>query len=231
MEKHNVHMILVLKMRILGEEEVQYIKEKYFNRLVDDIPILYFTSQDCKLCDTVEQLLQDISEISNQKLKLKIMELQKIHMDILGVKRGPILLIGKYGEIRYTGAPIGEESWAFLEGIALASNRRHGLEEYENDLSSLDRKVKIETIVTPNCPWCPHACLEAHKVAVASRGKVISDVVEAYEFPEIAEKYNVSAVPTIVLSVNGNYNGKVFMVGVPKLKDLIRGVMALGIED
>ncbi len=223
--------MLVSYMGVLGEDELKYIREKYMSRLVDAIPILYFASEDCKLCDTVEQLLEDISGISDQKLRVEKQQLQRIHMEILGVDRGPVILIGKHGEIRYTGAPIGEEAWAFLEGITLASNRQHGLKEYEADLASLDKKVKIETIVTPSCPWCPHAALEAHRIAVASKGKVISDVVDAYEFPEIAEKYGVNAVPTIILSVNGNYNGKVFTVGVPTVKILIKRILSLGIEE
>ena len=62
-------------------------------------------------------------------------------------------------------------------------------------------------------------------MAIASNGRVISDVVEAYEFPEIADKYNVTAVPTIILSVNGNYNGKIFSIGLPQPEALVKGVL------
>ena len=218
-------------MGLLGSKELDYIRKKFKRELVDDVPMIYFTSDECQTCETVKQLLEDITSVSDEKLRLEIVHLTDLHKKILGVNRGPVIILGKHSEIRYTGGPLGEEAWAFLEGITLSSRRNHGLEKYEQDLTSLDRKVKIETIVTPTCPWCPHAALVAHRVAVASRGKVISDVVEAYEFPEIAERYNVSAVPTIILSVDGNYTGEVFTVGVPKLELLIRRILKLGIEE
>lgn len=218
-------------MGILRDEDLEYIKERFRSELVSKIPIVLFTSSNCEYCDSVQQLLEDISSVSNNKIDLVIRELQDIHQKILGVSRGPVILIGKHAEIRYTGAPFGEEAWGFLEAIVLTSNRRHKLGSYEKDLSSLDRRVKIETIVTPTCPWCPHAAILAHKIAVASHGKVISDVVEAYEFPEIANKFNVTGVPTIVLSVDGNYNGKVFSVGVPRPKALINAILKLGIKE
>lgn len=218
-------------MGILRDEDLKYIKEKFRSELISKIPIVLFISSNCEYCDSVQQLLEDVSSVSDNKIELAVRDLQDIHQKMLGVSRGPVILIGKNAEIRYTGAPFGEEAWGFLEAIVLASNRRHKLGSYENDLSSLDRKVKIETIVTPTCPWCPHAALLAHKIAVASQGKVISDVVEAFEFPEIADKFNVTAVPTVVLSVDGNYNGKVFSVGAPKPKALIKAILRLGIEE
>jgi len=218
-------------MGVLRKEDLEYIRKKFEKELIDDVPIIYFISDNCQLCDTVQQLLEDIQSVSSNKLKIEVRRLGDVHEKILGVGRGPIIILGKHAEIRYTGAPIGEEAWAFLEGIVLTSNKRHRLERYEDDLRSLDKKVKIETIVTPSCPWCPHAAFIAHRVAVASRGKVISDVVEAYEFPEIADKYNVNAVPTVILSVNGNYNGNVFTIGVPKEDMLIRTILRLGIEE
>jgi len=222
---------VVIYVGILGERELRYIREKFEAGLVEDVPITYFVSQDCKYCDSVAQLLEDIKSVSGGRITLNRRNLEGPYVRLLGVRRGPVILIGKYAELRYTGSPFGEEAWAFLEGIMLASNRKHGLERYEQDLSSLDKRVKIETIVTPSCPWCPHAVMIAHRVAVASRGKVISDVIEAYEFPEIADKYNVSAVPTVVLSVDGNYTGDVFMVGVPKIAPLVNRILKLGIED
>jgi len=218
-------------MGILRDEDLEYIRKKFQSELVSEIPIVLFISSDCQYCDPVRQLLEDITSVSDDKIDFTTRELQDFHQKILGVSRGPVILIGKNAEIRYTGAPFGEEAWGFLEAIVLASNRKHELEPYKNDLSSLDRKVKIETIVTPTCPWCPHAALIAHKIAVASRGKVISDVVEAYEFPEIADKFNVTAVPTIVLSVDSNYSGNVFTIGAPKPKTLINAILKLGVEE
>ena len=218
-------------MPILSDSDKKYIREKFEKELVREVPIVFLKSENCEFCPPTEEFLKELAELSENKLKLTIQEMTNFHAQILGVNRGPVIVMGNHGEIRYTGAPIGEESWGFLEAILLLSNRKHGLEKYEEHLQSLDKKVKIETIVTPTCPWCPHAAVLAHKIAVASNGKVISDVIEAYEFPEIADKFGVTGVPTVVLSVGGNYTGKVFWVGVPELHALIRAVIKLGIEE
>lgn len=71
--------------------------------------------------------------------------------------------------------------------------------------------------------------LIANRIAIASEGKVISDVIEAYEFLEIAEKFNVMAVPMVVLSTKP-YKGEVFSVGVPKEKQLLEKIVEIGMS-
>jgi len=105
------------------------------------------------------------------------------------VERLPIILIGENGEVRYTGAPLGQEGWALLETIVTMSTQDVQIpEEYLVKLRNLERSIRIETIITPSCPYCPYAVLMANKIAIASSGKVISDVIEAHEFPEICGK-------------------------------------------
>lgn len=217
-----------LILGILSPRDLEYIKGRFEKELIKKIPVVLLESDQCKFCSTVDQLMNELVSISNGKIEYMTNKLQDMHKELLGVERGPILLIGEKAEIRYTGAPIGEEGWAFLEALLLVSHRRHMFKDYEEKLSSMTNRVKIETIVTPTCPLCPQAVIMAHNIAVASNGRVISDVVEAYEFPEIADKYYVTAVPTVVLSVNGNYNGRVFSVGVPNSKALLRAVIRLG---
>jgi len=148
----------------------------------------------------------------------------------LGVERPPIILMGERGEVRYTGAPLGHEGWALLETIVALSTKKTQIpENYIEKLKNLKRTVRIETIITPTCPYCPYAVLIANSIAIASEGKVISDVIEAHEFPEIAEKFNVMAVPTIVLS-RKPYQGEVFSVGVPKEKQLMEKIIEIGMS-
>jgi len=53
--------------------------------------------------------------------------------------------------------------------------------------------------VTPTCPYCPRAVLLAHKLALAS-DLVTADMVEATEFPHLANKYHVYGVPRTVIN-------------------------------
>jgi len=217
-------------MGVLSDNDKAILAKKFKTELADPVQVSLIVSENCNYCDLMKNLLNELYEISGNKIIIKIGEMNPVMSKFLGVNKGPVVLIGKKGEVRYTGAPLGEEAWAFIETITIASNKKHGLENYVDDLKSLDRKVRIETVVTPTCPYCAYAVLTANRIAIASEGHVISDVIEAYEFPELASKWNVTAVPTIVLSVETPYSGNVFTIGVPKEEQLIRAILRLGIE-
>jgi len=212
---------------ILSEEDKKYIRDKFQKELVEDVPIILYKSEDCEYCEPLESLLKALAKLSDNKIKLEIKDMAPEIKKELKVDKGPVIIMGKNKEVRYTGAPFGEEGWAFLETIALLSNKNHGFNEYEKQLKNLTKSIRIETIITPSCPYCPYAVLIANRVAIASEGKIISDTIEAYEFPEIADRWNVSAVPTVVLSVGEPYSGEVFVVGLPKDEQLIDKILKL----
>jgi len=81
------------------------------------------------------------------------------------------------------------------------------------------------TVVTPSCPYCPYAVLMANMFAYDSKGKVISTTVEAYEEGDIADMYQVSAVPTVILRREDQDVGNVEFIGVPPESDLLKKVL------
>lgn len=210
---------------ILGEEDKKYIKEKFQKEMVNEVPIKLYVGGECQYCDVIKKLLETFEELAEGKIKLEILEIDEEAKKKLHVDRGPVILIGKNEEVRYTGAPLGEEGWAFIETIVIASNGNHGIEHHLEDLKKIDKPHRIETIITPSCPYCPYAVLNANRVAIASEGKIVSDTVEAYEFPEIADKWHVTAVPTTVISVGEPYSGQVFKVGVANEEELIHAIL------
>ncbi len=216
---------------ILSEEDKKFIRDKFQKELIHPVPIKLLVSDNCEYCHLMEDLLRILANLSDGKIQLTVEKINDNWKEKLKVDKGPVILIGENNEVQYTGSPLGEEGWAFLETIVLTSNKKHGLDAYEGKLKALNRKVRIETIVTPTCPYCPHAVLTANRIAIASGGKVVSDCVEAYEFPEIADKWSVTAVPTIVLSVEEPYSGQVFVVSVPKENQLIDAILKVAIGE
>jgi len=103
------------------------------------------------------------------------------------------------------------------------------LDKYLDYISYIERTVRIETVVNPSYPYCPYAVLMANKIAMVSKGKVISDVIEAYEFPEIADRWNIIAVHAIAIAVDEPYTGEIVFRGVPKMESLIKAVMKFGL--
>ncbi|WP_243679525.1 thioredoxin family protein [Vulcanisaeta souniana] len=136
------------------------------------------------------------------------------------------------GAIKYLGAPLGEEVRAFIETIVrisvgetkLRPKTKKGLEALMSADNS--KKVEVLTVVTPSCPYCPYAVLMANMFAYDSKGKVVSITVEAYEESDIADAYQVTAVPTVVLKREDQDVGNVeFIGGVPPESDLLKKVL------
>jgi predicted DsbA family dithiol-disulfide isomerase len=63
----------------------------------------------------------------------------------------------------------------------------------------LKAPIHIQVYVTPTCPYCPRAVVLAHKLALLSEN-VRADMIEAIEFPHLANKHAVMGVPKSVIN-------------------------------
>ena len=135
----------------------------------DPVITLQVRHSECEYCDFLDALMRELSEISESKIRYNSVEMTDFHRKLLGVSKGSVLLIGEKGGVRYTGAPLGEEGWAFIRTLVIASNKKHSLDRYEDDFRSLDRVVRIETVVTSQCPYCPYAVLLVNRIASIRR--------------------------------------------------------------
>ncbi len=126
-----------------------------------------------------------------------------------GIDKIPALaVIGKvdYG-VRIFGIPYGYELSTLIEAITSVSRGTTDLSEKTKEIVKDIRKpVHVQVFVTLTCPHCPVAAAIAHKLAVES-DMISADVIDAQEFPALAQKYGVIGVPKIVM------NEKVEFVG------------------
>ena len=70
----------------------------------------------------------------------------------------------------------------------------------------MSKPVHIHVFITLTCPYCPMAVQLAHEMAMEST-LITSDMVEATEFPHLAHKYDVAAVPKIVINETIEFEG------------------------
>ncbi|MEM0491221.1 MAG: thioredoxin family protein [Acidilobaceae archaeon] len=201
--------------------------------MVNSVDVDVFIGSLCDACsDTVALLkfFRDASPIrgGSRMLNVRIYDYEnKSHREeflIQNVRRVPTVSFIK-GYVRWTGIPAGEEIRALVETIMRISENESGLEEEtKNILRTLKGKVHIETIVTPSCPYCPYAVLLAHMMAYEAYKQgnpiILSEAVEAYENPDVADKYGVMSVPAIAI------NGRLVFVGVPYEEDFIEYIKA-----
>ena len=168
------------------------------------------TPEKCQYCKDTEELLSEVAAI-NSKIKLtvyKIAEHQK-EAKFMGVDKTPALIVGgsKIYSALYFGIPAGHEFAALLEDIVDASNDRTRLSEATRaELKKIDKPIDIKVFVTPTCPYCPRAVRIAHQFAMEN-SKIKSSMIESMEFPEMANEYNVMAVPKIIINDTISFEG------------------------
>lgn len=66
--------------------------------------------------------------------------------------------------------------------------------------------VHIQVFVTPTCPYCPKAVRIAHQMSIENPN-IRSDMVEAAEFPYLANRYAVMTVPKVVINETVSFEG------------------------
>lgn len=213
------------------------MREAFRDALKDmkkEVNVYVFTdssNSNCQYCEVTEKLLNFMAEVApkgtnGSLLKVHVIDKAKDHAQFaqFNVNRVPTVSFLE-GYARWTGAPLGEELKALVETTVRLSQEDSGLSKETIDTirEKVTGEIKIETIVTPSCPYCPYSALMAHMVAYeayrAGKRNVVSEVVEAYENPDIADKYQVMSVPATAI------NGEPEFVGVPQEEALINAIL------
>lgn len=188
---------------MLSEPEKQKVQE-LLSQLENPVTIHYFTQEfECEPCSVTHEVLDLLAGLSD-KVFLKTYEFQneRDKAKTLGVEEIPaIVLEGQrvYG-VRFFGVPAGYEFAALLEDLLDVSRGTTSLSAATKTLlNTLITPLHIQVFVTPTCPYCPRAVRLAHRMAIES-DKVTADMVSAMEFPHLAQKYGVMAVPKVVVN-------------------------------
>lgn len=193
------------------EESIQQQVRTLFSALEEPVHIILFTRNDaeqCAYCAETQQLLEEVSALS-EKIHFEVLDLDQNQEQALlyKVDSAPeFVLAGWAGNqpvdygIRYKGIPAGHEFSSLINDLVLISQHKSNLKpETRAFLQSLDQPVHLQVFVTPSCPYCPRAVVLAHQFALESPW-IEADMVEATEFPELANRFSVSGVPQTTIN-------------------------------
>jgi len=217
-------------VRVEIDEETRDAVREALEEMVKPVVINVFIGPGCKYCDETLKIARLLEEQSPRKggkplVRLNVFEKGKDDAEFKrqSVERIPTLTLLD-GMIRYTGTPSGEELRGLVETVIRLSQEDSGLDELTVEkIKSINSNVHVEVIVTPQCPYCPYAALLTNMFAYEAwrnnKRNFIADTVEAYENPDIADKYNVMSVPAIAI------NGSLAFVGVPYEEDFIERII------
>ncbi|MDX9848982.1 MAG: thioredoxin family protein [Anaerolineaceae bacterium] len=205
--------------KLLDDKTKEQVKE-FFSELDKPVKMIFFgsTEENCEYCSETIGLLSEIAEL-NPLIHLDEYDFEK-HQEIAAqyrVDKVPMTVIAgmkdndliDYG-IRLAGIPAGHEFTTLINDLVMVSKQDSGLSpEIREKLASLEKPVNLQVFVTPTCPYCPQAVILAHQMAMESE-LVTGEMVEAMEFVELSNQFNVSGVPhTIINSGSGEVVGAV----------------------
>jgi len=198
-------------MAILSDSDKEALREIFGSNLKEKVEIeaILDYEKNPETSKIAEDLLNEMKELSDKiivnfiKSDLdKVLEEKNLKIDIYGNRKGPIILFTKYPNIVWYGLPAGEEFPVFLEQIIHISN---GEAHLPLEAAKLVNEIRddLDTIifVTPTCPYCPIATHGSSMFSMINKG-IRTIVVEATEFPELSDRYNVYAVPKILIVKN-----------------------------
>ncbi|WP_041304071.1 protein disulfide oxidoreductase [Kyrpidia tusciae] len=199
---------------MIPEKDRQKIRER-FSAMTEPVVLRFFESSiDCPTCPQIKDLLQEVADLSD-KLTLEVFNLytDEEKAKEIGVDKAPTLaILGGSGQdygIRFYGAPAGYEFAAFLEAILMISRGDSGLKaETKTKLATIDQDVTLNVFVTPTCPYCPSAVHLAHQFAFEN-AHIRGHMIEATEFPEWANRFDVYGVPKTVINDLDSIEGAV----------------------
>jgi len=197
-------------MALLNDEIVQNVKQM-LGDIPQDVKLAVFTDDEhCEYCTEIVQLVNEVAATTD-RVSVEQYEIHRnaAQAQALNLKRAPVIaILGKedYG-LRYYGIPSGYEFSTLLHGIQKASEGKSDLDAATKSyLAGLDKPVELQVFLTPTCPYCPRSAILAMEMAIESK-LVNADVVEASEFPDLSNHYNVMGVPLSVINGSERIEG------------------------
>ena len=197
-------------MGLIKESQKEQLKER-FEELDGNVKLIVFTQEmECQYCRETSQLMEDIAALSD-KIDMEVYDFvsDSDKVEKYNIDKIPATVVEgekDYG-IRFYGIPAGYEFVSLIDSIMAVSKGESDLsEETKAALSQLKDAVHIQVFVTLTCPYCPEAVEMAHKLAIAS-DLIVADMVESAEFPHLSHKYDVMAVPKVVVNEDTQFEG------------------------
>jgi glutaredoxin-like protein len=194
------------------DDNIKNQVRELFSGMKHPVKIVFFGStrpERCQYCGETLQLLREVQGLSGL-LSLSEYDLEEDSDLASQYKIDDVpgfVLVGNEGEqeidygIRFKGIPSGHEFSSLVNSLVLVSGRdSHLSEKTRQFLHDLISPVHLQVFVTPSCPHCPRAVVTAYQFALESP-MVEAEMVEAVEFPELANRYDVSSVPQTTINL------------------------------
>jgi thioredoxin reductase (NADPH) len=190
-----------------------------------EIQVFLFTQpgQNDVFCEAARQAMRFFRQLTD-KIVLREYDLTHELAAKYDVSQSPTILFDpdRYN-IRWLGAPMGEEGRIFLEALI-------HIGAGESDLGSQALKViermegprEVKVFVSATCPYCPQQALNALKAAIERPELVSLEIVDTQANPDLATQYSAQSVPQTyandVLIAQGAQPEELFVLSLDKME-------------
>ena len=198
-------------MSKIMDENTRTQLSKILENLVSPVKLLFFTQTNaCPSCSQQLELLEEIVSLS-EKLELKTYDFVLRGDEVANYRIDKIPATVVAGEkdynIRFYGLTMGYEFNSLLEAIMMVSTGKSGLDpQLEKLVKGIKEQVHLQVLVTLTCPYCPKMVHVAHQFAFVNEN-IRADMIEAQEFPHLAQRYNVTTVPKTIINEVYSFDG------------------------
>jgi glutaredoxin-like protein len=191
-------------MSMINEKDKQAIADR-LSKLTGAVKLVVFTQEmECQYCKETHQLVEEVAGLADKvSFEVRDFVADEAEAKKLGIDKIPAIAVLGEGDkdygIRLYGIPAGYEFMSLLESMEIVSRGESGLSAAGKEkIKELKKPVDLQVFVTPTCPYCPRAVVQAFRMAMESPN-VTAAMVEVTEFPHLANRYQVSGVPHTVI--------------------------------
>lgn len=183
----------------MSNEEMMRHLGGSLDRMPNEVRVILFAGRDDDDNVFSQVARQSLELFSKMSKKVRVEEYPLDHelARKYGIETAPTLLFNpETYNIRWLGAPAGEEGRTFMEILFLIGFGQSSLSEQSirmmNDLDGL-RSVKV--FVSPSCPYCPQQAVNAARAMVQRPDLVSLELIDIQANPDIADDYGAHSVP------------------------------------
>lgn len=189
-----------------------------------EIPLVLFAhrGKEDVFADACRQVVRAFRGLTD-KITLKEYSLDHELAAKYKVTSSPTLLIDpNHYNIRWLGAPMGEEGRSFLEAMLLIGSGKSDMSDQSlKVIERLDGPRQVKIFVSPTCPYCPQEVVNGLKAAIERPELISLEIIDIQCRPDLAEQYGAQSVPQAfandVLIGQGAQQEEVFLSSLVKL--------------
>ena len=180
--------------------------------------------RECMDCNQFMALLKVYEENSNGMLTIEELciddnpEFAKSY----DISRVPtILFIDEKGReiIRYLAAPQGGEIQPFIQAIFAFAGAPNYYENFITENLDKIHTAEINVLITDYCAYCSTIISICSQFALASKGKIQTNIIDVMVYTDISEQYNISTVPTLII------NGEKVLTGNTTAEEVLNDLL------